>query len=484
MASATSPPSAPPGTVRHGFPIPAGLPAEQAGRAARRRSTRDAVENLVLPPFSARARDGLWFAAVTFGIFSLILPFLGGDDVALKVGLNLARVFTLFACYRAMPAEATTVQAYVFITIGASVVFGTSAVLSLIRREMGPQVVFHLITLTTAATMLPWGARAQTLLSSLAAASILVTAVCLDPANDHVLSVEGTAASFVAFGIGIGLSAFLERSRAGLRAVVEDARRADEELENLYVTLEERVAQRTHELEVANRELEGFSFTVSHDLRGPLRTVGGYSQLVLEESTLPLDEITRERIQRIHAASLRMDGIIDDMLVLARIGRAALRIESVDIGVLAQSILDELRAEEPGRRVESRVGELPRVEGDRALLRVALDNLLRNAWKFTANEEVARITVYATTDGDRVRVHVIDNGIGFDMRFRAKLYRPFERIHDDPSFEGTGVGLATVARIVDRRGGRVDATGVPGEGATFSITLPASHSSAPSTSSR
>ncbi len=412
-----------------------------------------------------RAREGIWFAAVALGVYTLLIPILGGEDVLAKFVFNTARVAALLLCHRAIPTNATESRAYAVVTLAAGVVIGTAAILADMRGDMVPLAVFAVTVVTVTATMFPWGLRAQMLITTLAAATIVLVPAFLDPTTDRLLGVDGTVATFNAFGITMYISWILERSRRGLRTLVEGARRADNELEELQSSLERRVTERTAELEFANRELEGFSYTVSHDLRAPLRTVGGYSQLILEERGGDLDETSRERLARIRAASLRMDALIDDMLILARVGRSALRSESVDLAAMAASIVEQ-------RRVELTLGEVPKVQADLALLRIAMDNLLRNAWKFTSHRDAASIAVSGSRIGGHVFVNVADNGIGFDMRFRAKLFRPFERIHGDERFEGTGVGLATVARIAHRHGGRVDAHGVPGEGATFSITLP------------
>jgi signal transduction histidine kinase len=449
------------------------LPTEASVRTSRRRATRQAVERLVLPPLRERARDGIWFAAVALGVYSLLIPFLGGEDTLARVLFNVARVVALLLCYRAVPPNSSESRAYAVIAVAAVVVLGTAAILADMRGDMVPLAVFAVTVVTVTGTMFPWGIRAQALITAFAAATIVAAPAFLDPATDRLLGVDGTVATFNAFAIALYISWILERSRTGLRTLVEDARRADDELEELHASLERRVAERTAELEFANRELEGFSYTVSHDLRAPLRTVGGYSQLILEERGGDLDDTSRERLTRIRAASLRMDALIDDMLILARVGRSALRTESVDLGAMAASIVEQLRVEDPSRRVEFMLGEVPRVQGDLALLRIAMDNLLRNAWKFTSHRDAASIAVSGSRIGGHVFVNVTDNGIGFDMRFRAKLFRPFERIHGDERFEGTGVGLATVARIAHRHGGRVDARGTPGEGATFSIKMPA-----------
>jgi signal transduction histidine kinase len=217
----------------------------------------------------------------------------------------------------------------------------------------------------------------------------------------------------------------------------------------------------------------GFRYTVSHDLRSPLRAIAGFSHLIQEESGHAIDEVTRDRLAKIEAATLRMDTLIDDMLVLARVSRSAVRTEAVDLAEVAREVIADLRSEHPHRQVEVRIAAIPLVTGDRGLLRIALDNLLRNAWKFTVRSDPARIEVFGGRVGPTVSCHVSDNGIGFDMQFRAKLFRPFERIHDEKDVEGTGIGLATVARIIDRLGGEVEADGRLGEGATFTFKLPA-----------
>jgi signal transduction histidine kinase len=175
---------------------------------------------------------------------------------------------------------------------------------------------------------------------------------------------------------------------------------------------------------------------------------------------------------KIRAASRRMDGLIDDMLRLSRVSRGALRYETVDLAGLARTIADDLAAENPERDVEFLINGVPPVSGDLALLRIAMENLLTNAWKFTGTRQSGRIAVSGNIADGNVIVTVEDNGIGFDPRFQRKLFHPFERIHDQPQFQGSGVGLATVARIVRRHGGSVDAEGAPDKGAKFQMQLP------------
>jgi signal transduction histidine kinase len=229
------------------------------------------------------------------------------------------------------------------------------------------------------------------------------------------------------------------------------------------------------ELEGTNRELEAFSYSVSHDLRAPLRTIDGFSQILQEDYERALDDEGMDYLGRVRAASKHMATLIDDLLDLSRVGRRPLRREPVDLSRLASGIIEDLRAAEPGREVEFVSGENIMAWGDVSLLKVALENLLGNAWKFTAREEGARIEFGADSrprPGFLAPVYYVrDNGAGFDQAYADKLFGAFQRLHGQDEFEGTGIGLATVARIVHRHGGRVWAEGRVGGGATFYFTL-------------
>jgi signal transduction histidine kinase len=229
------------------------------------------------------------------------------------------------------------------------------------------------------------------------------------------------------------------------------------------------------ELEGTNRELEAFSYSVSHDLRAPLRSIDGFSQILQEDYEDVLDEEGLDYLGRVRAASGHMATLIDDLLDLSRVGRRPLRMEPVDLSRMVTEIIEDLRAAEPERKVEFVAGRGIRAWGDVSLLKVALENLLGNAWKFTARETEARIEFGADRDpgpGFRAPVYYVrDNGAGFDQAYADKLFGAFQRLHGQEEFEGTGIGLATVARIVHRHGGRVWAEGDVGEGATFYFTL-------------
>ena len=229
------------------------------------------------------------------------------------------------------------------------------------------------------------------------------------------------------------------------------------------------------ELEGTNRELEAFSYSVSHDLRAPLRAIDGFSQILQEDYEEALDDEGLDYLGRVRAASRQMATLIDDLLDLSRVGRRPLRREPVDLASLAAGIIEELKETQPGREVEFVAGENIMAWGDVSLLKVALENLLGNAWKFTARESEARIEFGVDRNpgpGFLAPVYYVrDNGAGFDQTYADKLFGAFQRLHGQDEFEGTGIGLATVARIVHRHGGRVWAEGTVGEGATFYFTL-------------
>ena len=219
--------------------------------------------------------------------------------------------------------------------------------------------------------------------------------------------------------------------------------------------------------EALNQELEAFSYSVSHDLRSPLRAIDGFSLAVLEDSADKLDADAKGHLERVRAATQRMGRLIDDLLELSRVARAPMRLEPVDLSAMTATVIAELREAEPTREVAVTIAPALATRGDPRLVRVLLDNLLGNAFKFTGKRARATIEVGATAGAFFVR----DNGAGFDPAYAEKLFGAFQRLHDAREFAGTGIGLATVQRIVRRHGGRVWATGEPGKGATFSFTL-------------
>jgi PAS domain S-box-containing protein len=223
--------------------------------------------------------------------------------------------------------------------------------------------------------------------------------------------------------------------------------------------------------EAANRELETFSYSVAHDLRAPLRGINGFSAALLEDFGDKLDEEARGYLTRIAGASQRMGELIDALLELARLNRAELRRDSVDLSQMARAVIEQLRAHEPGRSVDFIASDDLVTQGDPQLVRAILENLLGNAWKFTCRQPQAQIAFGCEDLGGTPVYFVRDNGAGFDMKLAEKLFAPFRRLHKESEFEGMGIGLATVQRIVGRHGGRIWADGSEGKGATFRFTL-------------
>lgn len=223
--------------------------------------------------------------------------------------------------------------------------------------------------------------------------------------------------------------------------------------------------------DAANRELEAFSYSVAHDLRAPLRSIDGFSQAVLEDCADTLDDAAKRHLHYVREAAQDMAGLIDGLLSLSRVTRSELRREAIDLAELARSVLVQLQRTTPGRVVETVIADDMTAQGDARLLQSVLENLLGNAWKFTRNRAAVRIEVGCRKHNGECIHFVRDNGAGFDMAYADKLFGAFQRLHSAAEFEGTGIGLATVQRIVKRHGGRVWAESEVGRGATFFFTL-------------
>jgi PAS domain S-box-containing protein len=257
----------------------------------------------------------------------------------------------------------------------------------------------------------------------------------------------------------------------GISTDITDLKRAEEQVRQLNAELELRVRDRTSELEASTRELDSFAYSVSHDLRAPLRALDGFSQVLLDDYGNQIDTTGLDYLRRIQAATHRMAGLIDDLLDLSRATRTELVREPVNLSVLARDVISELERDDPERQVKIEIQEELTCPGDPELLRLVLQNLLSNAWKFTSKRSDGRITV-GSADRDGLQAfYVADNGAGFDMAHAQKLFIPFQRLHAATDFEGNGVGLAIVARILNRHGGRVWAESEPGHGATFYFVL-------------
>jgi light-regulated signal transduction histidine kinase (bacteriophytochrome) len=265
----------------------------------------------------------------------------------------------------------------------------------------------------------------------------------------------------------VALRRYERRGRDAVAALIESRN----EVRRANADLERRVAERTRQLEAANRELEAFAYAVSHDLRAPLRSMSGFSQILQENAPPGLDEKSRHYLQRIHDASLRMSSLIDDLLNLSRIGRSELTARPISLSQIAAEAAAAIRERHPTREVQLEITPGMEVTADPRLLRIALENLLSNAWKYTSRSPQARVCV-GTQAGDSGPVYFVrDNGVGFDMKYADKLFVPFQRLHPESEFPGSGIGLVTVQRIVSRHGGRIWADAQPDAGATFYFTM-------------
>jgi two-component system, NtrC family, sensor kinase len=299
--------------------------------------------------------------------------------------------------------------------------------------------------------------------------------------EDMARSLEAGADDFV--GKSSDMTVLKARIRALLRRKFfqEENRRIREEL--LHKDMEAAEARAAHEIAAAravlveelerkNRELEAFSYSVSHDLRAPLRSIDGFSSALLEDYSDALDAKGQDYLRRVRAATQRMGQLIDDLLHLSRVGRTELKRRPVDLSAVARTVAAALHQSSPDRRVQILIGDGLTADADRGLLQVVLENLLGNAWKFTAKVAHPRIE-FGAAEKDGVRTYFVqDNGAGFDMAHAKRLFAPFQRLHSEAQFPGTGIGLATVYRIVERHGGRVWAQGAVEQGAAFFWTLP------------
>jgi signal transduction histidine kinase len=290
-------------------------------------------------------------------------------------------------------------------------------------------------------------------------------------ATSHAQALGSILGADPAAAMSIRSISFLVECLAPIEMAHQGFLDANRALQRLNADLEQRVRERTSQLEEANEQLGSFAYSVSHDLRAPARAIRGFSQVLLADCAPMLDDAGRLGLERIAANAARMGQLIDDMLQLARASGDQLSIGPVDLGAMAKQIVADLSEQQPERNLEVRIADPLFADADADLIRIALTNLLSNAFKFTANQPAPRIDFASEKQGDEVVYYVRDNGAGFDMSYVDKVFRPFERLHSQQDFPGTGIGLATVNRAIRRHGGRIWAEASVGNGATFFFTL-------------
>jgi light-regulated signal transduction histidine kinase (bacteriophytochrome) len=291
----------------------------------------------------------------------------------------------------------------------------------------------------------------------------------LDPA---AVSEVQTAKGWL-FVVGSALLVYwlLLRYQARNERAIEAQRLARDEVRLMNEELERRVIERTRQLEAANRELESFAYAVSHDLRAPLRSLSGFSQILFDGASDQLDENSRKHLHRIQEACQKMSALIDDLLKLSRLSRSEFNARPTNLSQIAAEAASAVRERNPGQNVQLELEPDMAVLGDARLLRIAVENLLDNAWKYTARTAQPHVQFGCEMRGNEPVYFVRDNGVGFDMAYASKLFIPFQRLHTEAQFAGTGIGLVTVQRIIARHGGRIWADAQTERGATFYFTL-------------
>ncbi len=361
-------------------------------------------------------------------------------------------------------------------------IFGSAPLTGLATHaEMAPHAALAGLSLCAAAALLRREGGTAALLASTGtggfAARRLIPVAIVVPLLTGWLTFLGVGAGTYDAALGAALAVLASMVVLGVVAVMSarsldnldrDRRRATEEIRRLGLAL----AARAAELEVSNRELEAFSYSVSHDLRAPIRHIGGFAELLEARSADLLDDKARHYVDTISQAAHRAGRLIDDLLAFSRMGRAEMKQVRVDLAACAAEVWRDMAPDRRGRNVDLVVGEVPPVSGDPELLRCVIENLLGNALKYTAPRDAAVIEIAGRQEGTEVVVSVRDNGVGFDNRYAGKLFGVFQRLHTQEAFDGCGIGLASVRRIVQRHGGRVSAEGEIDRGATFHVTLP------------
>jgi signal transduction histidine kinase len=375
-----------------------------------------------------------------------------------------------------LPRDLTPIQRYGLAVVSVAIALGIALIL---RRDGLREVEFPLFLFALALTA--WFAGDRPAILAVVLSSLAFNYFFIEPLYSFYVRSSELPYYLIFILFATLLSWFssvrrrverqLLQSHDELESEVSDRRQREEAIR----TLNEELGKKTADLESSNKELEAFAYSVSHDLRAPIRHVVGYAQLLQKHSASALDEKSRRYMMTILESADRMGTLIDDLLAFSRIGRAEARETTVNLDVLVKEVLSELAQDMNmnGRNIAWKIGALPELYGDRSMLRLALVNLISNAVKFTRTRSEAEIEMGCLEkDGDEMVVFIKDNGVGFDMRYVDKLFGVFRRLHPSDAFEGNGIGLATVQRIILRHGGRVWAEGSVDRGATFFLSLP------------
>jgi len=427
------------------------------------------------PTLIKRATAGACILLASFALALLVTlgsrpaPGLAGASVLLV--LCVLQLFTVVGIRRLESARES--RGLLIVVLCADCMLVTLA--GVLCGQPAPAAAFNIVLPMACAATLPWRLRYQALLTSAAFVAILVSAVGAGLTQDHAIVLLNQTVVLLS---SVYLAFELERTRLSHMAGELASGQADRRLQDVTADLERRVASRTRELEGRTKELEhvvkelqSISYTVSHDLRAPLRHINGYSTALREEYSQALGAEGCGYLDRMCAATRRMGSMIDSLLRLARVTQTELVPEPVNLSALVRCISADVHVTPPGREVRWIIQDGVWATGDGALLRVAIENLIDNALKFSANQNPAYVEFGLEDGGGEDVYYVRDNGAGFDMRYYDKLFKLFTRLHASDEYEGTGIGLATVQRTIERHGGRVWAQSAVASGATFFFTL-------------
>ncbi len=417
------------------------------------------------PTLLERARIGVWVLFVC-AVFLPVGDLLGGTgDSTLLWSVHAGRLLWVVLMMVGLRLATTRRYPGAIALLTALSLVATSTFIAVARQTFTPMLIVAGAVPLVTASLFPWGALMQAVMVLLSGLLVVVIPPLMIADFAYALPTNTWFNLVVPWVISIYLAYELSRSRYMIE-------RGRFKLYTLNRTLEQRITDRTERLARVNKDLASFAYSISHDLRTPLRTIDGFSRLVLDETADRLDETEKGHLNTVRAAAQRMGELIDALLKLTRIGQQELNREWVDLSAIARSIAADCQIAEPNRGVNVDVSDTPPVYADPVLVRNVVQNLFENAWKYTARSDSARIEFGAEEEDENTVYYVRDNGIGFDMAEAGKLFEAFQRLHGPGEFEGTGIGLATVRRIIRLHGGRVWADGKAGAGAEFHFTIP------------